>query len=63
MVINDILFRYLTASLIASIFILTLCIVSPFVNKMYVAKAKYYIWLMIAVYLVFPIEILCWKNQ
>ena len=57
MVITDILFRYLTVSLITSIFILTLCIVSPFINKIYAAKAKYYIWLMIAVYLVIPIEI------
>lgn len=62
MELNDILFRYLTVSVITGFLILLLCIATPYINKTYTAKTKYYIWLIIAIYLIIPIEIPLWEE-
>lgn len=57
MILIDILLRYLTVSAITGVLILLLCMAKPCLNKIYAAKARCIIWLMLALYLVFPLEL------
>lgn len=62
MTLTDILFRYVTASAITGLAILLLCMAGPWLNKIYAAKTRCIIWLMLALYLVLPLELPLWQR-
>lgn len=49
--------RFLEISATTSIIILGLCLLAPYLNKTYAAKWKYWIWLVLAVRLIIPVNI------
>ena len=55
--LNDTLLRLLEVSIATSFLILPLCLASRRINRRYGAKWKYYIWLLLAVRLMIPINL------
>lgn len=62
MTLIDVLFRYVTASVITGLAILLLCVAKPWLNKIYAAKTRCIIWLMLALYLVLPLRLPLWQR-
>ena len=55
--LNDTLLRLLEVSIATSFLILPLCLASRKINRRYGAKWKYYIWLLLAVRLMIPVNL------
>lgn len=63
MILSELFFRYVTASLLASVWIFLLYVTAAWRNRTYTAKTSYLIWLLLACYLLAPVKLSFLKPQ